>query len=416
MFTMMSTSELEEETLVRVVDYILEDSIVREFLSVGRTTDEVVLSKLGSTSSPMQRAALNVFGSFLKYAELCNSIAKIAKEKKIFDKIGSLLMHSHVDTQEAALKAIFASSANEETHRLIMSTGQIVTDIIGLLDHGRLSISELAFDTVGLMLNEDHVVNTLSSTETMFKLLQRLGSNELSLRERAFKILKKIVGNARVNEILLTKKCILQLFEMLHGRDEDQNVLGFVDELVKALDGNFAAIGTAFIHQPLKRLAEPETSANTSDSYIQFIKKLPREYQVSSDDTLTLISLLSESNSVIVNRAGALVQHFAYNAAFRQRILDRDVWAKSLQTDDANLVVDILTEFAKASGKERLEIPHGSGIMAQLLSMTKADVDNVGRWKPGWNGLLALGVFSSDEEMAEKAEKAKKGIESVDGS
>ncbi|KAK7018383.1 hypothetical protein R3P38DRAFT_3360152 [Favolaschia claudopus] len=407
MFTMMSTSELEDDTLVLVVDSLVADPIVREYLSGWEITEEVILSKLrntSSSSSSTKRTALNLVEAFLKNAELC---ASIAQEKKIFDKIGRLLMHPDADIQEATLKAIFASSTNETARRLVMSTGRIVTDIVLLLDHGRLSISELAFDTVELLLPEDRLIHELAKQETLFRLLARLGGNEFPLRERAFKCLSKIVGNRMVKEIMLTKKCIQHLFEMLHGRDEDRNILSLVDELVKEVnDEDFGLIATAFIQQPLKHLVESQQSAILSDSYIEFIKKLPRNYQVSPDDTLDLMSLLSNSNSVIVNRAGALIKHFAQNASFRQKILNKDVWGRLLQTDDAELVVEILNEFAKASGTQRLKVPYASGIMAQLLSMTKVNSDSVGRWRLGWNGLLALGVFSSDEEMARIAECA----------
>ncbi|KAK6987710.1 hypothetical protein R3P38DRAFT_2805613 [Favolaschia claudopus] len=328
MFTMMSASALEEDTLVIVVDHILENSVVRESLSVGATTDEVVLSKLKSPSSLTKRAALSVIGAFLKNPELC---ASIARDKKIFDKIGTFLMHSDADIQEAALKAIFAS----------------------------------------LPSKNDLVINALANEETMFKLLAKLGSNEQSLRERAFTCLLKIFLTLTcsadvVKEILLTKKCILHLFEMLHGKDGDQKVLSLVDELVKGLGGLFG-----YLQHGLR------------DNY-PF-----RDYNVSPDDTAQLGSFLSSSNSAIVIRAGVLIQHFAHS--------DNENWAKLLQTDDANLVVKILTEFANFLGPERLKIPHVSGIMAQLLSMTKAHVNDFGRWQPGFEGLIALGVFSSDE-------------------
>ncbi|KAK7030193.1 armadillo-type protein [Favolaschia claudopus] len=391
--TMISTSELDEATLILMVDEMLSDSAVREILSRETTTDEVVLSKLKSTSSSTKRAALSIVGALLKNSEVC---AAIAKRKKIFEKIVPFLKNSDVDVQEAALKAINASSGNQEACDLILSTGDIVTDMIGLMDHTRLSISELAFRTLEPIISKSRVIQRIANEETILKILLKLGHLEPSICELALNLLLKILGNDLVWDFIFKKQSIRHLFEMLQGRDEDRYIFDLVNEILNGIgDGNFAAIGTAFISQPLKRLAELDTNAqNKRDSYIKFIKKLPRTYAVSADDTAELTSQLRSSNPVIVNRAGAVVQHFAKNDAFRTQILNNDVWVKLLQSDDRNLAVEILTTFAECSQEKTLQIHHTSGIMGQLLSMTKVDVMEVAQWKAGYTALLALGVFS----------------------
>ncbi|KAK7030189.1 hypothetical protein R3P38DRAFT_896712 [Favolaschia claudopus] len=398
-FTMISASELDEAILILMVDEMLSDSLVREILSREATTDEVVLSKLDSTSSSTKRAALSIIGALLKNSEVC---AAIAKRKKIFEKIVPFLKNSDVDVQEAALKAINAPSGNQEARDFILSSGDIVTDMIGLMGHSRLSISELAFRTLEPIISKSRVIQTVANEETILKILLKLGHLEPSICKLALNLLMKIVGNDLVRDFILRKKSILLLFQMLHGREEDQNIFHLVDEILKGIgDGNFAAIGTAFISQPLKKLAELDTNVqNKSDSYIKFIKKLPETYAVSADDRAELISLLRSSNPVIVNRAGAVIQHFAKNDAFRTQILNNDVWVKLLQSDDPNLVVEILTTFAECSKGQKLQIHHTSGIIAQLLSMTKVDVKEVARWKAGYTALLALGVFSPDDKTA----------------
>ncbi|KAJ7702854.1 hypothetical protein B0H16DRAFT_739780 [Mycena metata] len=190
-FTMINASELEEETLKIVVDTMLEDPSIRGFLSRGGVTEKV-LGKLGNPTPSSRRAALSLVVAFSKNVEVCVSIIT---EKKIFRKIGSLLMDSDADVQEGALKAISASSQNPEARELILSTTQTIKNVIRLLDHGGLSISKLAFDTVESFLSEDRVINMIAIPETMFKVLSKLGDTEQPLREGALSCLLKMVGH-----------------------------------------------------------------------------------------------------------------------------------------------------------------------------------------------------------------------------
>ncbi|KAJ7841893.1 hypothetical protein B0H14DRAFT_2586620 [Mycena olivaceomarginata] len=278
-FTMINASELDEETLTDLVDRMLEDPLIRGFLSKGMAAEKI-LAKLGIATASTKQVALTLVAAFSKNVEVCASIIRDSRTKKIFEEIGSLLKDSNPDVQDHALKAVFAVSQNQEARESIMSTAEIIKSVIGLLDHRRLSTCILAFDIMDSFLSE--------------------------------------------------------------GND--------LQNLVKV--GGFRAICP--------------------------------DFQIPPDDRAELISLFSSPNSAIANRAGDIIKHFAPNPQFRREMLNTDIWAKLLQKDDtADLVVEILAEFAKYYQPEKIKIPHVSGIMAQLLIMTKANVENVDCWQPG---------------------------------
>ncbi|KAJ7089486.1 armadillo-type protein [Mycena crocata] len=388
---------------------LAHDNNVRAVFLMPQTV-QTLTAMLADTIWDVQKSALDAMVHLAQH----NDIRAAILPAEAIENIIAMLENNHPDLRKSALQTLVVllqrsrpsflpsrlwraknHSRMLRSSILALKTTQKITRLLG---DAVSDVRKLANDTiVSLACDYDDVRIAMTDPETVKQILFMVGYNNADMRTGAIQCVVALLRHAfkAFKSSISTPTSLVKILQTLTGGAGDPEILELMREIIKSYDG-ISLDGIALIHAILERITVGGLAAR--ESHMEVIKMLPLLRIVFPPGHADkLIPLLEVPELPILDFVSGLVVCFSVNAQFRQQILKPEFWRSTLtllQTPStASKILKILTVFAQYDDALPKIIHSSSGIVHELLQMLNTGAADIGRWRIGVEGLLALRLF-----------------------